>query len=72
MSGGQKQLKEGHQTQVHSDQMVLDMAKQRGWTAVRWKPKTLKTKLKSQGGYEARVHSGQMVLVAVKQEAGLL
>jgi hypothetical protein len=33
LSGGLKQLKGGNQTQVQSDQMVLMMARQGGWTA---------------------------------------
>jgi hypothetical protein len=32
VSVGQNQLKGGHQAQVHSDQMVLVMARQEGWT----------------------------------------
>ncbi len=40
MSRGQKQLNEGHQTQVHLDKMAL----------ARWWPKALKTKLNLKGG----------------------
>jgi hypothetical protein len=43
MSNGQKQLSEGNQAQVHSDQMILVMARQGGWTAVWQWPKTLKS-----------------------------
>jgi hypothetical protein len=32
LSGGQRQLKRGHQARVHSVQMVLVMARQGGWT----------------------------------------
>jgi hypothetical protein len=53
----------GHPARVHSDQMVLMMAKQRGWTTMRLWPKTPKSNLNLKGDYQARVHSGQMVLV---------
>jgi hypothetical protein len=56
-----------YMNQVHSDQMVLMMAKQGGWTTVRQWPKTLKTKLTLKRDYQAQVHSGQMVLLVVKQ-----
>ncbi len=65
LSGGQKQLKGGHQALVHSDQMVLVMAKQGGWTVVRQWPKTLNSKLNLNWNYQAQVHSGQMVVVVV-------
>ncbi len=51
MSSGQKQLKRGHQARVHSDQMVLVMARQGGWAAMRRWPKTLKTKLNLKGDF---------------------
>ncbi len=43
MSSGQKQLKKGHQARVYSDQMILVMARQGGWTAARQWSKALKT-----------------------------
>jgi hypothetical protein len=43
----------GHQAQVHSDQIVLVMARQRGWTAVRRWPETLKSKLNLKGDDQA-------------------
>jgi hypothetical protein len=51
VSSGQKQLKRGHQARVHSDQMVLVMARQGGWAAMRRWPKTLKTKLNLKGDF---------------------
>jgi hypothetical protein len=49
VSGGQWQLKGGHQARVHSDQMVLMMVRQGGWNTVRRWPKVLKIKISSRG-----------------------
>jgi hypothetical protein len=47
--------------------MVLEMARQGGWTSVWWWAKTLKTMLNLKGAFQALVHSGQMVLVVDRQ-----
>jgi hypothetical protein len=46
---------------------TLMMAKLRGRTAMRWWPKTLKSKLNFKGDYQPLACSGQMVLVVVRQ-----
>jgi hypothetical protein len=51
VSSGQKQLKRGHQAPVYSDQTVLVVARQGGWTAMMKWPKTLKSKLNLKGDY---------------------
>jgi hypothetical protein len=48
MSGGQRQLKKGNQARVHSNHMILMMARQKAGLGDQW-PKTLKTKLSSRG-----------------------
>ncbi len=48
MSTGQRQFKRDHQAQVHSDKMVLLMARQGGWTVLVVAKRH--SKLKSQGG----------------------
>jgi hypothetical protein len=66
VSSDQKQLKGGHQAQVHSDQMVLMIAEHGGWTTMRWWPKT-QIEANIKGDYMARLYSGQAVLVVVRQ-----
>jgi hypothetical protein len=46
-----KQLKGGHHAPFYSDQMVLVMARQGGWTTVMKWPKNLKSKLNLKGDY---------------------
>jgi hypothetical protein len=60
MSGDQQQLKGRHQARVITEQMVLVMARQGGWTAMgRW-AKTLSSKLNIKGDYQAQVKSIQV------------
>ncbi len=58
--------KGGHQASVHSDQMVLMMARQVGWTG--WPmAKDIQNKAKLKGNYQAQVYSNQMVVVVVRR-----
>jgi hypothetical protein len=69
MSGGLKQLKGGQrqQARVYSDHVLLVMAKQGGWAAMKRQPKTLKSKVNLKVDYQAQLHSVQVVLMVVRQ-----